>query len=374
MNKMKKVLVAVVAVMLLAALTMTVAAATGNKTVYAGESVTVTFTYKDSYSLDGVFKVDDPNGIIEGTPDYRIEDRDGMQGGQISGNKVFMFDTSNPAAAHNVVVSAVVNIKSTAKVGDTCKISFSYNRATEGTGMEKQSGTDTATIEVVKKDEETPSNPTKPTTKPTTKIDRTELERQITIAESLNEKDYTSETWGPLKDALKNAKSRMTTGSQDDVDAAAKQLAAAIAALKRVDRTQLTAAIDSVKGLSDNEQLGDLLKQLLEAMFEGEKLMDSNDQAAIDAATAKINDLVEKVRALLSEMGEGNTVIEKVPVPVEPTEPYCNVKMHPIWIIIAIVSLIANVAFIIVIVTYVGKKKNRKDNTPLVDYDISDDE
>ena len=66
MNKFKKVLAVVVAVMLFAALAMTVAAATGNKTVYAGESVTVTFTYKDSYSLDGLFKVDDPNGIIEG--------------------------------------------------------------------------------------------------------------------------------------------------------------------------------------------------------------------------------------------------------------------------------------------------------------------
>ena len=109
-------------------------------------------------------------------------------------------------------------------------------------------------------------------------------------------------------------------------------------------------------------------------MFEGEKLMNSNDQAAIDAATAKINELVEKVRDLLGEMSNGETVVEKVPVEVEPTGPYCNVKMHPIWIIIAIVSLIANVAFIVVIVVFVGKKKNnRKDNTPLVDYDISDD-
>lgn len=374
MNNIRKAFAVVIALVLLAGLAMTVAAATGNKTVYAGESVTVTFTYKDSYSLDGQFTVNDPNGIIEGTPDYRIQDRDGMQGGQISGNKVFLYDTSNPATAHDVVVSAVVNIKSTAKVGDTCKITFSYNRGTEGTGMEVQSGSDTATIEVVKKDEEKPTNPTKPTTKPTTKIDRTELERQISIAESLNEKDYTSETWGPLKDALKNAKSRMTTGTQDDVDAAAKQLESAIAALKRVDRTGLTAAIDSVKGLSDNAQLGDLLKQLMEAMFEGEKLMNSNDQAAIDAATAKINELVEKVRDLLGEMSNGETVVEKVPVEVEPTGPYCNVKMHPIWIIIAIVSLIANVAFIVVIVVFVGKKKNnRKDNTPLVDYDISDD-
>ena len=375
MNTFKKAFAFMVAMVLVLGLALTVSAATGNKTVYAGKSVTVTFTYKDSYSLDGQFKVDDPKGIIEGTPDFRIQDRDGMQGGQISGDKVFMFDTSDPATAHNVVVSAVVNIKSTAKVGDTCKISFSYNRGTEKTGMQKESGTDTATIEVIKKDEETPSNPTKPTTKPGTKVDRTELERQIAIAKSLNEKDYTSESWATLKDALKNGQERMTKGDQDAVDAAAKQLAAAIAALKRVDRTQLSAAIDSIKGLSDNEQLGDLLKQLLEAMFEGEKLMDSNDQAAIDAATAKINELVEKVRALLGDMSEGGTLIEKVPVEVEPTGPYCNVKMHPIWIIIAIVSLIANAAFIVVIVAYVGKKKkNQKDNTPLVDYDIADDE
>ena len=348
MIKFKKAIAVIVAVMLLAALAVAVSATTADKTVNAGKSVTVTFTYKDSYSLDGQFIVDDPKGIIDGTPEYSVKSRDGMAGGQISGDKCFLYDTNNPATAHEVVLSATVKIKSTAKAGDTCSITFKYNRGTDNTGMTVQNGTDTATIEVVKKTEEKPTE----TTKPADKIDRTELEKQIGIAEGLNEKDYTSESWGPLADALKNGKDRMTTGTQDDVDAAAKQLEAAIAALVKIDRTKLTAALDSVKGLSNNKELGDLLKQLIDAMFEGEKLMDSNDQAAIDQQAAKIEDLVEKVRALLGEM-----TAEQEPTVQEPEGLYCNVPMHPVWIIIAIVSLIANVVLIVVIV--VGKKKKK---------------
>lgn len=374
MNTFKKAFALVVAIFLLATMALGVAAATNNETVYAGQSVTVSFTYNDSYSLDGQFTVSDPKGIIEGTPDYRITDRDGMAGGQISGDKCFLYDTSNPATAHDVVVSAVINVKSSAQAGDTFQISFKYNRGTEGTGMQLESGTDTATVEVIKKTEEQPSEPTTPSKPSGPKVDRAELKRQIDIANNLNEKDYTAESWAALADALKNAKSRLSTGNQDAVDAAAKQLAAAIAALKRVDHSKLIEAIDSVKGLG-NEEFGDLIKQLMEAMYEGEKLLESNDQAAIDSAAAKIADLVAKVKKLLEDMKTVETIVEKEPVEVEPTGPYCNIKMHPIWIIIAIVSLIANAAFIVLIVVYVQKKKkNQKDNTPLVDYDIADDE
>ena len=379
MNTFKKAFAFLIAVFLIAALAVPAAAATGNKTVYAGESVTVTFSYNSSYSLDGQFTVNDPNGIIEGTPDYRIQNRDGMAGGQISGNKCFMYDTSDPAAAHNVAVCAVVKIKSTAQAGDTCSITFTYNRGTDGTGMTVQSGADTATIQVLKKEVVDPTTPTTPTTptEPTpgeTKIDRTELEKQITLAKSLNEKDYTTESWATLADALKNAQDRMTTGDQNAVDAAAKQLAAAIEALKRVDYTKLEAALESVKGLGD-EKFGDLLKQLMDAMFEGEKLMESNDQGAIDAAAAKIADLVEQIRKQLGEMTTVGTIVDGEPNEGEPSGKYCNIKIHYVWPIIAIVSLIVNVALIAVIVVYMNKKKkNQKDNTPLVDYNIADDE
>jgi hypothetical protein len=378
MNTFKKAFAFVVAVLLIATMVVPAAAKTANEKVYAGETVTVCFTYNSSYSLDGEFTVTDAKGIIEGTPDYRIQQRDGMAGGQVSGNKCFLYDTSNPAVAHDVVVCAVLNIKSTAKVGDTCQISFAYNKGTDGTGMKVESGTDTATVEIVKRPEDQkPDEPTKPSTpsKPGQKIDRTELARQISIAEGLNEKDYTAETWQTLKDALKEAKNRMTTGNQTAVDAAAQQLAAAIAALKRVDHTALKNALESVKGLTEDQKLGDLLTQLVDAMCEGKELLNSNDQAAIDACAAKINDLVAQVKKLLEEMKKVENVVEKEPVEVEPQGPYCNIKIHSIWPIIAIVSLILNAAFIAVIVVYYTKKKKyQEDNTPLVNYDIADDE
>ena len=59
---------------------------------------------------------------------------------------------------------------------------------------------------------------------------------------------------------------------------------------------------------------------------------------------------------------------------VEPEGDYCNIKIHKIWPILFFVSLGVNVLMGSVIVALVTrKKKNRKDNTPLVDYDIDDD-
>ncbi len=56
--------------------------------------------------------------------------------------------------------------------------------------------------------------------------------------------------------------------------------------------------------------------------------------------------------------------------PVEPEEPTGNGTA--VWIIIAVVIGVAAIAA--VALYFVKKKKNQKDNTPLVDYDISDDE
>ena len=48
--------------------------------------------------------------------------------------------------------------------------------------------------------------------------------------------------------------------------------------------------------------------------------------------------------------------------------------MHRIWPILFFISLALNVVFIVVIVVAViRRKKNAKDDTPLVNYDIGDD-
>lgn len=372
----KRIMAFLVVVMLIASMAIPASAQTSNKTVYPGDSVTVYFTYKDSFSLDGEFSYNDPNGIIEGTPDYRIYDRDGMVGGQISGNKAFMYDTSSPAVAHDVVLCVVLNIKSSAAVGSTCSVSFAYNCGTDATGMTVKSGTDTATVTVEKRPEQQGSTttPTEPTV-PEVQIDYTELERQLSVAEGLKQEDYTAETWQVFADALENAEALKESDNQDAIDAAAKQLAAAIAALVRMDYTALEEALENAKGIGETENLGELLTALVNAMINGEAQLEGNDQTAVDAAAVQINELIAQVNEAIGNLKTVETVIEEKIVEVEPSGPFCNIPAHRVWLIVMVISLILNVAFIVVIVIFVvKKKKNRKDTTPLVNYDITDDE
>ena len=84
-------------------------------------------------------------------------------------------------------------------------------------------------------------------------------------------------------------------------------------------------------------------------------MLGSDDQAQVDAAAKQINDLIEQLAG-----GNGK---------------FCNISIHKVWPILFFISLAANVVLVVVLVKKNGtKKKNQVDNTPLVDYDISDDE
>jgi quinol-cytochrome oxidoreductase complex cytochrome b subunit len=66
-------------------------------------------------------------------------------------------------------------------------------------------------------------------------------------------------------------------------------------------------------------------------------------------------------------------VVEK-PVPVEPTDDYCNINMHTVWIVLFWISFAINIALgALIAMYYLSKKKSTSDDTPLVDYDITDD-
>ena len=223
-----------------------------------------------------------------------------------------------------------------------------------------------------------PSTPsTTPTTKPSTKIDYTELNKQIDIAKGLDEKLYTDESWAALEAALKDAKAKKSSKSQSAVDAAAEALKNAIAALVEMDYSALTGALEQAEKLGDNDALAELFRQLCEAVAEGKELLNSGDQAAVNASAAKILDILAQIAEKMEQMGQSEIV--EVPVEVEkevlPSGEYCNIPMHKVWPILFWISLALNAGFILFFVIYFArKKKNRTDNTPLVDYDISDDE
>lgn len=210
---------------------------------------------------------------------------------------------------------------------------------------------------------------------PSETVDYTELKKQIGIAESLVQGDYTAESWAELAYALAAAKNALYSEDQDVVDAAAKALADAIAALVKMDYSKLEAAMASGEELAANDKIGNLWFELFKAIQEGVKLIGSGDQEAVDACTAKILDLIEQLKAALAETGaEPEEIIKEVIVEKDPEGDYCNITMHRIWPILFFISLALNVVFIVVIVVAViRRKKNAKDDTPLVNYDIGDD-
>ena len=141
-----------------------------------------------------------------------------------------------------------------------------------------------------------------------------------------------------------------------------------------MDYSKLEAAMNDANAYINSLSVGDLWRQLLEAMAKGAELLKSGDQAAVDAIADTINELLAKLKAEMEALQTVETITEEVivEVPVESGED-CNIPMHKVWPIIAIISIVLNIAAAVVIVILLSKKKKSKDDTPLVDYDIDAD-
>ena len=370
----KKFLAIMVAVLLLTTMVTPAVAATADTSAEAGENVIVYFNYDGIYSIDGKFSVNDPTGIISSV-DYRIADNGGMQGGSINENAVFMFDTENPAKARTVSLCAVIKIKADAKAGDTCTINFEYNICKDPSGQKVTSGTEAAVIKVKASQSDVPTPPA-PSVPETGTVDYTELERQIAIATGLNEEEYTADSWAAMMDALANGKNALLSKDQAVVDAAAKALSDAINALTRMNYTQLEEAIEQITVLIEDLEFNDLFKNLLDAIEAAKAALLSKDQAEVDAATEALlqalneyADAIENLKKVEIQVVEKEVIVE-----VYPEGPFCNISWHKLCQILLIVSAVLNVTFIVIfILAAIKKKKNRKDDTPLVNYDIDDD-
>lgn len=205
-------------------------------------------------------------------------------------------------------------------------------------------------------------------------IDYSELEKQITIAEGLDEALYTDTSWADLVAALETAKSAIDSKNQAEVDAVAAGLKTTIAALVRMDYTALNDAIAAVQEHADNEDLSALWKEMCLLLEQAKELLGSGDQAAVDACAAELEALLAEIIAKIAEIKDANTVVVEKPVPTEPTDDYCNIESHRVWPILFWISLSLNIAAVVLfVVIFMSKKKKTTDDTPLVDYDIADD-
>ena len=204
-------------------------------------------------------------------------------------------------------------------------------------------------------------------------IDYTKLSHQIAIATGLKMGEYTTESWDAMSAALTRATKVLKSDNQVTVDRGYKELKAAIEALVKVDRSALEEALADVENFAVSDEKNDIWFELLSAVNNGKSLLGSNDQAAIDTAAARIEWILAEVKTAVEELNTPKIITQEVQVEVPPTDDYCNIPAHRVWPVLFVCSLVLNVALVAVIAIYISKKKNQKDDTPLVDYDISDD-
>jgi hypothetical protein len=210
--------------------------------------------------------------------------------------------------------------------------------------------------------------------KPAPVINYAELNKQIAAAEQLTASDYTADTWKAVAAALKAAKDVTTSQSQAVVDSAAVGLKNAIAALVKMNLEALDAALKVVGEYAPSEKIATLWMQMHDLMAEADEAARNGNQAKVDECAAAMTKLLEDIKAEMVELNKVETVEKEVQVPVEPTDDFCNQGGHRVWPVIAWISIVLNVgAAALIAVYFILKKKKEGDNTPLVDYDITDD-
>lgn len=415
MKSSKRMIALFAAVLAFAMLVPGVLAASGTS-AEAGKTASVTFTFQDVYNVDGTFTVSDPQKILS-TYSIQVED-DGATAALVSGDRLWASPDGEPVRT-TVSVSVSMRIKSTAAAGSRCTVTFNgiYGDANERVGNEVDI-TRTATVTVKAADgavtpaptptatpavttspapsttptvtpttpvSPKPSDTTTPTTAPTTTpsassaptgsgVDYSALGKQIAIAGGLILSDYTDESQTLLASALETAQDALNSEDQAVVTAAAEELRAAIAGLTRMDYSGLKAALAQADAFLNSEEAALSWQQLSQAVEQGEQLLQSSDQQAVDQAARELSDSLAGIAALLEADTETKVVVQEVPVEVPPAGEYCNIPAHHVRSVLLWVSVALNVILLGGIAVFlIGRTRNRKDHTPLVDYDIDED-
>ena len=342
----------------------------------SGKTGLVTFNISGAYGVDGYFEYSNRD-LLSSTSYTKTT----SMSGSIDGDRLFFFGTE----ATSLSVSVNAGVKAGANPGDKCDITLHYRTMDEeGTPSDWQTITHTITVKEVPTVAPTerptppptdrPTVPIEPTSPDEPGVDYTELLRQITIANGLNEEEYTLLSWDAMQEILTHAEGLRTSKNQSAVDRAAADLESAIDELVRVNTAELDKAVNRVREVEACAH-GALWIELFDRVGEAAEIRKSRDQDAIDELTKKINDLINQILQDCPDCGKVTVKeVEKI-VEVLPSGEYCNIPRHRLWPILFFISLGLNGVFLALIVIYLIKNhRNRQDNTPVVDYEIGDDE
>ena len=388
MKRYSKIFALILALTLVLA-SMPVAFAAG---VEPGQTASVSFSFDGIYGIDGSFSYS--NASIFADVTYG---NSGNMAGKVNNDVAYFYSSEST----NFTITINARVAASAKNGDSCQITFTYRTSDANGNMTGwQTMTRTVTVEVHtcsdgNKDHKCDSCGAKLTScndgnkdhkcdvcgamlttcvdvnsdlkcdicggEVEPPIDYTKLDQQLKIAAELKEKDYTADSWKSFVKVWNKAKDARENGKQEAVDAAAKDLEKAIGELVKMDYSKLLDALEKAKNVG-NETVAGLIERLIAALETANNALESNDQAAVDAATAELEDVIAELEKALEELTTTETieVPVEVPVEVEPTSPFCNISWHNILLILLIISVILNVVLVVVIVIPAVKKKQKK--------------
>ncbi len=340
------------------------AAFAAGTTAEPGEKASVSFTIKKVYGVDGEFTFSN-SSIISGDVSYKAK-TDMM--GSVQDNVAFFYGSDEDS----ITITASFKVSASAKDGDKCDVSFKYETSDiDGNMSAWKTVTKTVTVKIPTVPEETtepeetkkPSKPSKPS-EPAVTVDVTALNELLNKANELKSDDYTAESWAALQAAIKAAEEARKSGDQATIDAAEKALAEAIENLKKLDYKPLEDAIEATETFLSAGTLDGKFGALLDALTDARELLGkAKDQASIDAAAKALTDALAALEEALTQLGKD----QMVEVEVEPSGDYCNISIHYVWPVLFFISLAVNVAFVVLAVLYVRRKKKEADNTPLAD-------
>ncbi|MBQ1182992.1 MAG: hypothetical protein IIX60_00940 [Clostridia bacterium] len=264
----------------------------------SGEVVAITLNYENIAGIRGTFSAsgDDIINSID------IEVGAGFEGTYSKANGILAYFAGKPA---DFTCKLTVTLKDTAVAGNECQIDFQYETTVDG----KMSSTpnyqnETITIKIV--------------------VNYDELNRQISIAQGLIEGNYTDASWDVLEDALAKAIAARSSNSQSEVDAAAKALKDAIAALVPVpgvvvNYDELNRQIAIAEGLKKDDYTEASWSVLENVLSKAIEARNSTSQSEVDAAAQTLKDAIaslEKKPGKSPANGDNSVVIPVVIVAV----------------------------------------------------------
>lgn len=140
------------------------------------------------------------------------------------------------------------------------------------------------------------------------RVDKSGLKKALDQAESLNEKDYTPDSWNALCAAVEHAKAvfENENASQTDIDAAEKKLLAAISSLtepSKTDTSALEQVLAEIDGLKEDEYTSESWKALMDVRKEAEAVLtaEKTDQKAVDTVHSKLLETMKNLEKKSSD-------------------------------------------------------------------------